>query len=268
MTEKTVRQQTIQDFGDQWQIHGQVDADHWSSREMFVDHFGELFDPEDIEGKVVAEVGSGSGRIVNMICSFGPAKCYAIEPSSGFEILKKNTRKHAGTVEYINKTGDEFQLDGLDYVFSLGVIHHIKDPLDVVKNIHDSLKDGGAFLIWVYGYEGNEAYVIALRALSAITTRMSDSWLDRFSAALNYAIQPYVWLCRILPLPMRGYLLNVFGKCGWEQRKYIIFDQLNPAYAKYYKRAELGELLSAAGFSSFELFHRHGYSWTALARKE
>ena len=35
--------------------------------------FGELFDPQEIAGKVVAEVGSGSGRIINMICDFEPA---------------------------------------------------------------------------------------------------------------------------------------------------------------------------------------------------
>ena len=45
---------------------GRVDADHWSSKEMFADHFGAIFDPRAIAGKTVAEVGSGSSRIVNM----------------------------------------------------------------------------------------------------------------------------------------------------------------------------------------------------------
>ena len=69
MVNRDVRARTIEDFGAQWQIHGQVDDDHWSSKEMFIDHFGDLFDPKDISGKSVAEVGSGSGRIVNMICN-------------------------------------------------------------------------------------------------------------------------------------------------------------------------------------------------------
>ena len=264
---QSVRRQTVEDFGNQWQIHGEVDTDHWSSRDMFVDHFGDLFDPGEITGKTVAEVGSGSGRIINMICSFAPAKCYAIEPSSGFEVLKRNTRRHAAIVDYLNTTGDRFELSELDYVFSLGVIHHIEEPLDVVQNIHRSLKAGGAFLIWVYGHEGNRGYIFLYKLLCGMTKRMPDAALDRFSALLNYLIQPYIWLCRVLPLPLRGYLLNVFGKCGWEKRKYIIFDQLNPAYAKYYKREELQALLEAAGFDDIEYYHRHGYSWTAIARK-
>lgn len=234
---------------------------------MFADHFGTLFDPRAISGKTVAEVGSGSGRIVNMICAFGPKKCYAIEPSAGISILKSNTQKYVEIVEYLNTTGDQFELQDIDLIFSLGVIHHIKDPVDVVRNIHHSLKDGGAFLIWVYGHEGNQAYILFYRALAGITKQLPDSWLDKMSACLNYAIQPYIWACKVLPLPLRGYLLNVFGKCGWEKRKYIIFDQLNPAYAKYYKREELNALLDAAGFQEIEFYHRHGYSWTAVARK-
>ncbi len=264
---ESIRRQTVEDFGNQWEIHGRVDEDHWSSREMFADHFGNLFDPDDIAGKTVAEVGSGSGRIINMICGFGPAKCYAIEPSAGFETLKRNTKKHKDIVEYLNTTGEEFDARDLDYVFSLGVIHHIKAPLDVVKNIHRCLKPGGAFLVWVYGREGNGAYIFFYNLLCGLTKRMPDAMLDRLSGFLNYVIQPYIWLCRFLPLPLRGYLLNVFGKCGWEKRKYIIFDQLNPAYAKYYQREELEELLEAAGFENLQLYHRHGYSWTAIARK-
>lgn len=267
MTQKEVRERTIQDFGNQWQIHGQVDQDYWSSKEMFTDHFGELFDPQEIAGKVVAEVGSGSGRIINMICDFEPAKCHAIEPSAGFDVLKSNTARNSDIIEYWNCTGDSFELQDLDLVFSLGVIHHIQNPTDVVKNIHRSLKEDGAFLIWVYGYEGNKSYIFIYNLLAGVTKRLPDSWLDGFSALLNYLIQPYIWACKILPLPLRGYLLNVFNKCGWEKRKYIIFDQLNPAYAKYYKREELQALLNAAGFSDVEFYHRHGYSWTAIARK-
>lgn len=267
MSTKDVRQATIEDFGKQWHLHGAVDDDYWSSTEMFRDHFGDLFAPEEIAGKTVAEVGSGSGRIVNMICSFAPKKFYAVEPSSGIDVLIENTEQYSHMIEYLNVSGESFDLHDLDIVFSLGVIHHVKDPIDVVRNIHESLKPGGKFIVWVYGAEGNRLYLFLYRFLSLFTKPMPDSLLDRLSGALNYLIQPYVVLSRYLPLPLSGYLTNIFGKCGWEKRKYIIFDQLNPAYAKYYRRRELHDLLSMAGFSHIRFYHRHGYSWTALARK-
>jgi hypothetical protein len=65
---------------------------------------------------------------------------------------------------------------------------------------------------------------------------------------------------------MRDYLLNVFAKCGMQKRKYIIFDQLNPSYVKYYMKNELIEIMTEAGFHGIEIHHRHGYSWTAIGR--
>lgn len=44
----------------------------------------------------------------------------------------------------------------------------------------------------------------------------------------------------------------------------MIYDQLNPAYAKYYRRDEARALLEDAGFQDVRLHHRHGYSWTVL----
>jgi hypothetical protein len=52
-----------------------------------------------------------------------------------------------------------------------------------------------------------------------------------------------------------------------EKRKFIIFDQLNPTYSKYYTGPELVRTLTAAGFRDIETYHRHGYSWTAVCTK-
>ncbi|WP_145831617.1 hypothetical protein [Bradyrhizobium huanghuaihaiense] len=55
---------------------------------------------------------------------------------------------------------------------------------------------------------------------------------------------------------------SVLAKFPRSVRRLTIYDQLNPAYAKYYTRAEAEALLSDAGFADVQLYHRHGYSWT------
>lgn len=59
----------------------------------------------------------------------------------------------------------------------------------------------------------------------------------------------------------------MFGKCAPRQRRVIIYDQLNPAYAKYYTRAEALALLTEAGLVNVACHHRHGYSWTVLGTR-
>ena len=50
-------------------------------------------------------------------------------------------------------------LGEIDYIFSIGVIHHIPDAEIVCKKIYESLKPKGKFIIWLYGKEGNELYL-------------------------------------------------------------------------------------------------------------
>ena len=49
---------------------------------------------------------------------------------------------------------------------------------------------------------------------------------------------------------MQQYMLEVFGKCSFEKRNYIIFDQLNPSFSKYFKQKELMDLLKDSGFKN------------------
>ena len=68
---------------------------------------------------------------------------------------------------------------------------------------------------------------------------------------------------------MAPYINNVFSKCGYTERKYIIFDQLNPKYAKYYSKNECINLFKKIGFKDIELKHHNNYSWvvTGIKRK-
>lgn len=46
-----------------------------------------------------------------------------------------------------------------------------------------------------------------------------------------------------------------------------IYDQLNPAYARYYRKEEIVKLMEIGGFKDISLYYRHGYSWTAVETK-
>jgi hypothetical protein len=52
-----------------------------------------------------------------------------------------------------------------------------------------------------------------------------------------------------------------------DKRRVVIYDQLNPAYAKYYTRAEAFAALADHGFADVRIHHRHGISWTVVGTK-
>ena len=80
-------------------------------------------------------------------------------------------------------------------------------------------------------------------------------------------VMAVVALCRWLPLPMRAYMRGHIAKLSWQARYLTIFDQLNPAEARYYSRPQAEELLAQAGFSDIRTEHRHGYSWTVIGTR-
>ena len=68
--------------------------------------------------------------------------------------------------------------------------------------------------------------------------------------ALDIPLVIYVAACQYLRLPLYRYMRNYLGKLTADKRRLVIYDQLNPEWAKYYKRDEAERLLTDAGFRS------------------
>ena len=262
---------TIEDFGRQW-TRFQENEGWYASLDFLRDVCLPLVDPSELQGARVAEVGSGTGRIVRMLLEAGSSHVFAVEPSDAMEVLLRNVADVRDRVTPLRVRGDALPEGlGLDWVFSIGVLHHVPDPDPVVAAIHAALRPGGRVLVWLYGHEGNGLYLALARPLRAVTTRLPERALLACTAALDRGLDAYRWLCRkapaVLPLPLRGYLLRVLDPLPREQRRLVIYDQLNPAYARYYREAEARALLERGGFRNVRLHHRHGYSWTVTGEK-
>jgi SAM-dependent methyltransferase len=259
---------TIADFGEQW-AHYRNNDGYYGSQALFKDILGPLIAAEDLRGKVVADIGSGTGRIVAMLLDAGAAHVTAVEPSEAIKVLLQNLQCYASRVTAIQATGDCLPPTGfLDFVFSIGVLHHVRDPAPIVRAAWRALKPGGQMVVWLYGRENNEAYLRLLGILRAISTSLPHHALVLLTWALFIPLRLYIRLCKSLRLPMADYMVHVLGKMSPDKQRLVIYDQLNPEYAKYYTRDEAISLLHANGFVNVRVHHRNGYSWTVVGVKE
>jgi SAM-dependent methyltransferase len=203
-----------------------------------------------------------------MLLDGGANHVVAVEPSAAYSVLRENTSLRQDSITYINNRGESLPPDAdLDLVVSMGVIHHIPDPAPVLAAAFQALKPGGRILLWLYGFEGNENYLRLIEPLRSITKHLPHRTLQGVCALMNLILDAYIFLCRFLPLPMRKYMRNVLARFPRRVRGLTIYDQLNPAYAKYYRREEAEALLQRAGFEDVRVYHRHGYSWTVSGGK-
>jgi SAM-dependent methyltransferase len=262
-----IREKTIADFGEQWTRYRDNDG-FYGSQELFADIVGPLMPPSALSGKQVADIGSGTGRIVRMLLGAGAKHVTAVEPSDAYEVLAANLQPFHDRVRLIHGPGEMLPSDiALDAVFSIGVLHHVPDPNPIVAAALKALKPGGYCVVWLYGKEGNGLYLLLLNTLR-LFAKAAPHWIVAAMAWLLYfPLAFYIRLCKWLPLPLRYYMLEVIGKMSPEKRRLVIYDQLNPEFAKYYTREEAVALLEKNGFADVKIYHRHGYSWTVMGVK-
>jgi SAM-dependent methyltransferase len=266
MTED-LRARTIADFGEQWTRYPDSDG-FFGSRDLFNDFLGPMVSDRDVAGCRVAEIGAGTGRFVNVLAAAGAAHVVAVEPSDAMRVLKEKTARFNDRITYLEVTGEQLPPSAdLDYVLSIGVLHHIPHPEPVVAAAFRALRPGGTLAIWLYGREGNTLYLVVARSLRSVTRILPHRGLAAVVGALYPALRGYMALCRWLPLPLADYMRRVMRPLTPAARRLVIYDQLNPAYAKYYTRDEAHALVANAGFVAIRVHHRHGISWTVAGTK-
>ena len=253
---------TIADFGEQWTRYTE-NRGYYASLGLLADIVGPLLEVDRIRGMRVAEIGSGTGRIVNMLVEAGASEVVAIEPSDAFEVLRANVAQHGPKIKLVRGRGESIAAErDLDLIVCIGVLHHIEDPLPVVSAACQALRKGGRLVVWLYGREGNRQYLALIQPLRLVTRRLPHWALSAFCWTLTAVADFYAAACRVAPLPLRQYMTKVYARMSRRQRHLIIYDQLNPRYARYYTKDEAAALLTAAGLINVRVHHRHGYSWT------
>jgi len=148
-------------------------------------------------------------------------------------------------------------------------MHHIPDPAPVVKATYEALRPGGHFVVWLYGKEGNAAYLAIVTPMRWLSKYMPMTVLKALSRALDLPLAAYIHICKRWnspKLPMRDYMVSILGRLPPDKRRVVIYDQLNPHYAKYYTRDEALRLMQNAPFE-IAVHHRRSYSWVVIGRK-
>lgn len=262
-----IRRKTVADFGVQWSHFTQSEG-LYGEPEFLEDIFGPLVKTEEIKGKHILDIGSGTGRICEMLLKNRAAFVYGLEPSKkAFSEMEKNL-KSFDNFSGINVFGDQIPSNlELDIITSIGVIHHIKDPLSTLESARMALKKNGKLIIWVYGKEGNVLYLLFYKSISWITKRLSHNSLLRLSKCLRVPLNIYGLMCKKFPLPMSDYFKKVINNWTEDVKILTIYDQLNPHYSKYYSEIEIKKVVESAGFENIRTYHRHGFSWTVTAIK-
>jgi len=223
-----------------------------------------LIDPEiGWRGKRILDVGCGAGRNSFWALKYGAAGGLAIDVDErSLDAARNNLAGYPDMEVRFESIYELKERQAFDLAFSIGVIHHLEEPELAVRQMAAAVKPGGTVLIWVYGYENMEFYVHVLQPLRQLLfSRLPLAWVS----ALAHVPTALLWTgLRLLP---RGWLgleyLRLLRGFPYSHLHHIIFDQMLPRIAHYWKREEVLDLMARSGLREVRILHVNGMSWAA-----
>lgn len=242
-------------------------------RDIFLSFVHPFLGPEDFKDRLVLEVGCGSGRPASVAATFG-AEIIGIDLSEAVQTAYSLTQRYP--LLHVVQS-DAYALPFrpcFDFVYSVGVIHHLPDPAQALRSILKVLPPGNRLVIWVYGIR--EIWYKPVDWMRKITARLPFRMLHGLSILLAilseiFLLTPYRILSSIPftknlaeKIPGRIYARFPFREniVGW-------FDRLGAPVTNYFSKADVENMFKNANFREIKVSTRPGASasWVAQAKR-
>jgi len=186
-------------FGFQWHVFRKTQLDNEESRRSEQDFERRTgFQPGDLRGKLVLDVGCGMGRFAEVATRWG-AHVVGIDLSLAAEVAAENLADRPAAFFQADVFKLPFAPESFDYIYSLGVLHHTPNCEQAFKGLPRLLKPGGRIAIWLYSkynnwYKMSDVY-------RKVTRRMSPKMLH----TLCYGVIPLYGVHQVLrKIPLVG----------------------------------------------------------------
>lgn len=194
-------------FSKEWEKYDEILPEYENEFDNYFDIVPQnLF----LESGYVADIGCGKGRWSReFLKKNSKAKLVLIDPSDAIFVAKKNLKKYSHRILFIKAdiTKIKLQTECFDFVFSLGVIHHI--PGDLQKNLKQVVSLSKKNLIYLYYSLDNRGglFKFIFSIVNVIRKYLSKIRIERVRSILVKFLMIFLYL----PVIYFVRFLNFFG---------------------------------------------------------
>lgn len=241
------------------------------TKEQFEDWFAPLTKKE-VEGSKVLELGCGNGSLLVHMTAWKPSYLEGVDLGSSVKTAQNNLEA-TGFKNWKITLADltEYTSDGFDLVYSIGVLHHLKDPKKGLDSVIANVKQNGRFHCWVYAKEGNALIIYFVDPIRKISSKL-PWWVTKYLLATPLVV-PYFFYAKLINLlgkyislkwlPLYEYSLWI-AKREFAFFRHVAFDQLVTPQTAYISKNTIQNWLDSYNNldrDSIYVIMRNGNSW-------
>ena len=246
-------------FGYAWDKYHALFPDYENQFLRWIEPLG----PSAFKEKSVLDAGCGMGRNSYWCLKYGASDVTAFDYDE--RCVDAASRLLASHTNASVERRDIYEIDyenQFDVVLSIGVVHHLENPHAALVNLARAVNPGGTLLVWLYGHENINWYVRAVRPIRMITSRLPLP----MTHAISYLFSVPLFLGLRLWTPGNEYLRQI-SRYPFPHLHSIVFDQLLPRIAHYYRRHEVEGLFKSLPLKGYSINHNRKMSWTVIGNK-
>jgi len=257
MKSANLKSRTSDSFGFEWHAFSEIVKEYEANFLGYISPIEKSF----FKDKLVLDAGCGAGRHSYYVAEFG-AEVVAFDLSKAVEVAYRNTRQFS-RVHVVQ--ADIYSLpfkSKFDYVFCIGVLHHLPDPQKGFEKLVGLLKPKSLISIWVYGRKHNFLAIHIYEPIRKVTTRIPHKvlyYLCYLPAAtlelFNIIHKAFssISLTRHFAtiIPFRHY-----SQFPFRTKLNDAFDVFSAPSAKYYTEQEIRDWFEVAGLKDVKVTYR------------
>ena len=268
-------QETVDSFGEEWTAFDEFEEDEIN---QIGDEYFDIVHPSLFgKDKTALDVGCGSGRwSLYAAQKFGFVE--AIDPSKAVFIAAQNAQK----VDNIRVTQAgvntiPFQDESFDFVFSLGVLHHIPDTQAAMQASVKKLKKGGHFLVYLYYSLDNRGLLYKLLFHLSNSIRF---FISKLPATLKKLCCDLIAYLVYMPLVALAGMVKSLGLKFWKKlplsyyvgkSSFVIrndsLDRFGTPLEQRFSKIEIEQMMKACGLDEIQFSPNTPY-WHAIGKKK
>lgn len=267
---------TVDGFGDEWSRFDQSALPDEEQKLLFNEYFS-VFPWKNINKESVGfDLGCGTGRWAKLVAP-RVKKLICIDPSSALDIAKKNLCDF-DNCEFESSTVDEISIQNntMDFGYSLGVLHHVPDTAQGIKQCVDKLKSGAPLLLYLYyRFDNRPLWFRFIWRITDLIRRIISKmpYNLRYFFSQIIAVLIYYPLARIalflerLNINVSSFPLSSYKNLSFYTMRTDALDRFGTRLEQRFTKSEIENMMQNAGLEKIEFSNSKPF-WVAVGFKK